>query len=254
MNNLPIPRQFSWYDLLTTDIDASLAFYSGVTTWLGREVGAPGQPRYPKLFNSAGAVCGVLALPVAAAAQGASAYWTGYVEVDDVDATVARAGSVGSTIYAPPADSPNGRYSVFADPNGALLGVYAPSMTLPSSPPTPGAIVWHELLAADTQAASAFYTALFGWQATESEDGTIRFGPSVHGPSETFASVRSRPDWLPVDFWLYHIGVADIGATRETVTELGGKDLEGLAPAGVENQTLTCLDPTGALVGFKSIT
>src|SRR5262245_1958035 len=40
---------------------------------------------------------------------------------------------------------------------------------------TPGTLCWVDLETPDTAAAAAFYTALFGWDAAENDDGYITF-------------------------------------------------------------------------------
>jgi predicted enzyme related to lactoylglutathione lyase len=51
-------------------------------------------------------------------------YWLPYFAVDDCDATVAQAQSGGATVFLPPMDYPGvGRFSVLADPQGAVFSV-----------------------------------------------------------------------------------------------------------------------------------
>ena len=46
----------------------------------------------------------------------------GYVTVDDIDATVAKVKELGGNVIVPPTDIPKvGRFSVFADPQGAVI-------------------------------------------------------------------------------------------------------------------------------------
>jgi hypothetical protein len=58
---------------------------------------------------------------------GASPYWLPYVAVDDVDATIARAGKLGARIPVGPEDIPGiGRFGVLVDPTAAMLAVLKP--------------------------------------------------------------------------------------------------------------------------------
>jgi predicted enzyme related to lactoylglutathione lyase len=55
--------------------------------------------------------------------------WISYVRVDDVDATLERAVRLGARIAMPAKTAAGiGRVAVFQDPQGALLGVFAPQM------------------------------------------------------------------------------------------------------------------------------
>jgi hypothetical protein len=57
------------------------------------------------------------------------AMWMQYVKVDDCDAAAAKAKGLGAHIVVPPSDIPNvGRFSMFADPQGAMLAVLHPAM------------------------------------------------------------------------------------------------------------------------------
>jgi predicted enzyme related to lactoylglutathione lyase len=48
--------------------------------------------------------------------------WGAYVTVDDIDATTSKIEGLGGKIIVPPTDIPNiGRFSVFTDPQGAVL-------------------------------------------------------------------------------------------------------------------------------------
>jgi predicted enzyme related to lactoylglutathione lyase len=46
-----------------------------------------------------------------------------YVEVDDVDAAVARAAELGATVRIPPMDAPEIRFALIADPEGNPVGL-----------------------------------------------------------------------------------------------------------------------------------
>jgi len=57
------------------------------------------------------------------------AQWLGYVTVEDVDATAAKAAKLGGLIAMPPFDVPDvGRIAVLKDPQGAAIGLFKPAM------------------------------------------------------------------------------------------------------------------------------
>ena len=54
-------------------------------------------------------------------------YWMPYFQVADCDASVEKAKQLGASIAVPPMDIPNtGRFSVIADPQGAMFAVFTP--------------------------------------------------------------------------------------------------------------------------------
>ena len=51
-------------------------------------------------------------------------HWAVYFAVDDCDATVAKAGSLGAKTIVPPTDIPEvGRFGIIQDPQGAVFAV-----------------------------------------------------------------------------------------------------------------------------------
>jgi predicted enzyme related to lactoylglutathione lyase len=60
---------------------------------------------------------------------GAPAHWLAYFAVDDVDATVADALTVGATVAGNPQDTRFGRTALLVDPFGATFGVHGPLAT-----------------------------------------------------------------------------------------------------------------------------
>lgn len=57
------------------------------------------------------------------------AHWLTYFWVDDVDASVQKAASLGGAALMPPMDIPNvGRFAVVRDPQGAVFAVFKGSM------------------------------------------------------------------------------------------------------------------------------
>lgn len=65
---------------------------------------------------------GMMAIPPQA--QGTPPFWGVYVSVDDVDATVKQAQTLGGAVVVPPMDIPQvGRFAVIKDPQGAVLSV-----------------------------------------------------------------------------------------------------------------------------------
>lgn len=112
---------FSWNELMTTDVTAAKAFYGELLDWSWQDIeGAEMDYSMAKVGDRE--VAGMMTMP--AKAQGMSPAWGSYVTVDDVDARVARAESLGGKICVPPRDIPDvGRFSIIADPQGAMLAL-----------------------------------------------------------------------------------------------------------------------------------
>jgi predicted enzyme related to lactoylglutathione lyase len=127
--------QFVWHDLMTTDLGAAQSVYGGVVGWGTQPWQQDGS--YTLWMAGEMPVGGCMALPAEVKAAGVPPHWLTYVGAQDVDATAAQAASLGGKVLKAPEDIPSvGRFAVLADPQGAVLCVYAPA---PNLPPPSGA-------------------------------------------------------------------------------------------------------------------
>src|SRR5690242_3298508 len=109
--------RFVWYEYLTRDVQAGIAFYSDVVGWKTQPFGEDNG--YTMWVGSQGPLGGVMRMPDEAAKSGASPFWMAHVQVDDVDATAAQATKLGGKVWKDPTDIPTvGRFAVIGDPQG----------------------------------------------------------------------------------------------------------------------------------------
>jgi len=139
--------RFVWYELMTTDTKAAQDYYTKVAGWGAQP--APNASMPYTLFNVGDTpVGGMMDQPEESKKMGTPPSWLGYVGVDDVDATTDHARRLGGAVYVEPRDIPNvGRFSVIADPQKAVIGLFKWSIPMPDAPvppETPGRIGWHE--------------------------------------------------------------------------------------------------------------
>ena len=112
----------SWVDLGSTDLAKSREFYGGLFGWNCPE-GPPEAGGYSVCDLGGKTVAGLgpqmnPAMPPV---------WMTYVNVDDADDTVAKVAANGGTVFMPPMDVMEaGRMAVFADPVGAVIGLWQP--------------------------------------------------------------------------------------------------------------------------------
>jgi predicted enzyme related to lactoylglutathione lyase len=112
---------FSWFELLTTDVEAAKKFYVALFGWKTKEMNMPGMD-YTVISAGGEEVAGMMTLPPPAA--GIPPHWGIYVTVDNVDATVKQAGELGGKTLVAPMDIPEvGRFAVIQDPQGAVVSV-----------------------------------------------------------------------------------------------------------------------------------
>jgi predicted enzyme related to lactoylglutathione lyase len=120
----PAPENghFIWNELFSTDPVASVAFYGAIGGFTDKAMEMPGMGTYHVLESEGQPRAGVTKM------SGAPHAWLPYVQVASTDATAEKAKRLGATLIVPPTDIPNvGRFSIFADPQGATLGILQPA-------------------------------------------------------------------------------------------------------------------------------
>jgi predicted enzyme related to lactoylglutathione lyase len=122
---------FSWSELMTSEPEAALRFYTALLGWSTQKMAMPGGD-YHVLKVGETSVGGLMAIPPEAKAGGMPPNWGCYVTVDDVDATARKAVELGGKVVHCPQDIPGvGRMAVIVDPQGAALNVI--TYTMPSA-------------------------------------------------------------------------------------------------------------------------
>ncbi|HET8773298.1 MAG TPA: VOC family protein [Thermoanaerobaculia bacterium] len=236
------PGSFCWIELMTSDAAGARAFYTQLFGWSVNEIPMGDLGMY-SIFQKDGADAGAMYQRTPEMAE-VPPFWMSYVRVDDADAATEQAKSLGATVHNGPFDvGPQGRMTVFADPQGAAFAVWQPY----ESPglgvrDEVGTLCWNELQARDVDAAKKFYPALFPWRMKESPEYTEwHIGEQAIGgmmPSQAPAEVPS--------YWLPYFSVADCDATVAQTQSLGGRVLVPAFEAANVGRMSVLADPQGA--------
>ncbi|MDD2878129.1 MAG: VOC family protein [Acidiphilium sp.] len=248
---------FIWYELMTTDTAAAVAFYRAVVGWDSAGGSTP-DPDYTILTAAGARVAGVMEIPPVPRAAGMKPCWRGYVWVADVDATAAEIVRLGGAVHFGPHDIPTvGRIASVSDPQGAIFALFSPDGTGDggAAQDAVGHVAWHELRATDWTTAFTFYEALFGWQKAEAMDmgamGVYQLVSSGGAPMGAMFNLPEAPIGLG---WLYYINVGDIDAAVARIGTAGGTVVTPPMPVPGERWIVQGLDPQGvafALVGMR---
>ena len=220
---MTVIRDFVWYELATPDKAAAEAFYAAVCGWTLADSGMPGGG-YALARIGERPIAGLMG-PMPGCDMSGRFGWMGYVGVDDVPATVARVESLGGRLLFGPMEVPEvGPFAVVADPQGAVLGLFAPVMaTSPLAPMTPGAFAWHELTTADPVAAMTFHAEMFGWRADQVFPmGALGDYRLFAGEAGAIGGMAPAPEGVAPG-WLYYVAVDDIDAAIERIGTAGGR-------------------------------
>ncbi len=235
----------SWVDVASPDLARTKAFYSALFGWEIPD-GPPEAGGYSLAMLRGRTVAGVgpQMNPMAPPA------WTNYVNVDSADDTVKLVAANGGTVFMEPMDVMDaGRMAIFADPVGAVIGIWQPAAH------TGAQIVnevntwsWSELITTDVERSKEFYGAVFGWGASTHGDGPGAYTElTVDGRS--IAGMMAKPPMMPAEvppFWGVYFTVDDADAAAKRITELGGTIVAG--PMDIEpGRFVTVADPVGVV-------
>ncbi len=249
---------FIWYELMTSNAETAKVFYADVMGWRAKDASAPGLA-YSLFTIGESPVAGIFQLPVNAEEMGVRPTWTGYVGVDDVDIAVDRAERLGGSIIVSPTNIPGvSRFAVIADPQAATLALLKwlkPDQRPAVATDAPGHVGWHELLAADSRQALAFYGSLFDWQEAYANNGNTNAYQFFSSGGRTIGGMFNKPTMVDTPFWLYYFNTPDIDAAAKRVVAGSGQILNGPSEAPTGGWVVQCMDPQGAvfaLVGARS--
>jgi uncharacterized protein len=219
------PGTPSWVELSSPDVDASAAFYRDVMGWNAIEPGPAEETGGYRMFQLDGqSVAGLMGHMQ----EGQPTVWATYVNVADADETASRVKAAGGGVIVEPMDVMDiGRMAVFADPTGAVFGVWQPKAFAGAElVNAPNSLCWNELLTRDQEAGKAFYPAVFGWVAGRA---------ACPGAPETYTvwEIAGKPvggmmqmtdEMFPAEVpphWGVCFAVADCDATTAKARELG---------------------------------
>jgi uncharacterized protein len=172
---------------------------------------------------------------------------TFYVEVDDLQAYLDRAGALGGRTVLPVTELPGMAFAMIDDPDGLLVGLVRGGGTqdIVFQRPSGGdgaAVDWFEVLGADAARSQAFYAELFGWTVPGGAYGQVR----PHGDRGIGGGIGAgrTERWATVD-----AGVDDLEATLARAESLGGTGVYGPIQAGEDIRTGAFRDPAGNVFG-----
>jgi predicted enzyme related to lactoylglutathione lyase len=112
-----------------------------------------------------------------------------------------------------------------------------------------GTPCWIDLAAADVTAARAFYSAVLGWEFTES-------GPEFGGylmaamEGEWVGGIGATMSPEQPTAWTVYLATSDVDTTAKAVTAAGGQVVAGPFDVGPPGRMAVALDPTGAAFGL----
>lgn len=111
-----IPGALIWNELMTRDTATAAEFYQKLLGWT-HQVDNSSEMPYTMLMNGERAAGGIVAITPEMGDM--PTYWAVYFDVEDIDASVAKAKTLGATVIRKPFDTGAGRIAILDDPQGA---------------------------------------------------------------------------------------------------------------------------------------
>jgi predicted enzyme related to lactoylglutathione lyase len=234
-----------WVELSSPDLDASIEFYGALFGWDVPESENAEQTGGYRLASLGGSPAAGMMPQMQ---EGQPVAWTTYVSVEDAEATAAAVTDAGGTVMAEPMEVMDlGKMAVFADPTGAVFGVWQPGTFAGAGViREPGAVAWNELTTRDLGTAKSFYGEVFGWDFEEKEFDRGAYTIISLG-GDGFGGITDRsPEGMP-PHWLVYFAVEDADATVSTATERGGEVVVGPFDIDEVGRIAVIKDPWGAI-------
>jgi len=248
MEAVDVRGRFVWHQLMTRDVPGAKKFYARLVGW--KALPWPLDPAYTVCHSDAGPVAGIMEIPADLPGEVPS-HWLQYIGTRDVDGLADAAVRAGGSIVKPPSDMQGaGRYAVLKDPQGAVFAIIDPENAKPESNEVPplGTFSWHELATSDNEAAFAFYSGLFGWDAITRMDmgpagiylifgsnGVQRGGMYIKPPENP-----GPPSWLP------YASVPNADEGYAVALSIGAKGTVPPMDVPDGGRIANVLDPSGA--------
>ena len=253
-----------WIDTAQADPEAATHFYGPLFGWEFEDrmpADGPGNYFVARLHGKDVAAVGSGQGPVA---------WNTYVMVDSADEAAAKVTQAGGAVIAHAFDVLDaGRMAVCADQAGAAFNLWQAGIHKGAElVNAPGTWNWSDLRTADVEGSTAFYGAVFGWEASPVSFGDIesimwrkpgyadfleQFDPGLRERHTDFGAPEGFSDavgWLittdATPHWHVTFSVSDTDAVAAKATELGGAivvEPNDIGPVRVA----TIRDPQGAV-------
>lgn len=229
-----------WMDLVTSDVEASIAFYTELFGWTCEEVDSPQGYRYFLLDGRA--VGGVMTNE---AEWGTPDAWSVFLRTDDVAATAQAAAAAGGEVLMEPCEvAPNGSFTIVRDAGGAVVSAWQPGTEKGfGALGEPGAPTHFELHTRDFDASLGFYREVFGWDSHVVDVPGFRYATYGEQGGDVRAGIMDDAGdaGMPVapSAWAVYFA-GDATATYERALSLGAEGVMSPEPTpyGVLASTL----------------
>ncbi len=235
---------FCWNGIITTNIEATAAFFPEVLGWSVVKTEMDGQEML--MFANGDVPLAHLRGPQM---DGEPSWWNNYLRVEDVDASAKAVAAGGGKILVPPTDIVPGRFSTVTTPSGATFTLFRESGDdSANSAVGDGNVHWIDLHSKDIDADLAFLKGVLGFETQTMDmpngpyhildpDGAARAG-----------AMKGQHAEAP-SMWMTWIQVANVDETLDRVGNHGGEVVGPAWEAPGVGRMAIAKDPAGVVFG-----
>lgn len=249
------PGTISYVELASPDPDGSREFYMALFGWEVRDEDMGVHGIYTQFLKEGEVVGALYKLMKAQEEAGTPPNWALYVTVPDIESAAKRCKELGGQVIMGPMDvQEHGRMCVLADPVGAVFCVWQPRTHIGLGRKDEwNTLCWAENMTSNLDQSKAFYSAFFGWVATEMDMGEFGIYHMLGNSPETpcCGMKQISPEMGPVPpHWLGYFQVEDLAATHDKAASLGAQTMVPPTTIPGGSQFAVLRDPQGAHFGI----
>lgn len=244
------PGNFCWIELGTSDAASAKEFYTRLFDWTTNDI-PMGDDVYTILMKNGESVAAVYQTDKMPPA------WLTYMSVESADDAAKTAKDLGANVIGGPLDVADaGRMAFLSDPQGVQFAVWEAKKHIGARLNNePNTLTWSELATTDEDAASAFYTSLFGWKAKAGQGAEkMKYTEFYLGDRAIGGMYKLKPEMQGVPpHWMPYISVADCDATVAMAQQLGGSVMMPAMDIPGVGRFSVIRDPQGAAISVITL-
>ena len=240
------PGEFNWFELATTDQPAAKSFYGDLFGWQANDTPMGSGDVYTMFQLEGLDVAAAYTLRSDQSATGIPAHWDIYISVESADEAAAKIESFGGSLMAAPFDvMTHGRMAVASDPTGGVFCIWqAFSHQGTRIGGVDGTVCWADLNTQDPEAASQFYTGVFGWELYRASGDDSGYLHIKHGEKHIGGIPPVIPNVPP--HWLLTFQASEVALLTNKAGALGATTLLPVTDMPKVGKFSVLQDPQGA--------
>ena len=240
---------FCWVDLITANLEEVKSFYCGLLGWECEDLPMGEGMSYTICRYQGQQVSAMYAMDKGMINNHIPSSWISHISVDDIDAVVAKANSLGATAPLVCNMLDFGRVAKVKDPMGAWFNLWQPSQHIGAALVNqPGSWCWNELAVRSTEIAMEFYGKLFGWREE------VSAGPGGNPYVTVYNNDRLAGGMIAIDpergdvppHWGVYFAVEDCEQATRQAEGLGATIISANTRISEVGTFSVLLDPGGA--------